>query len=353
MAADGEDHTNGAGRDAVTRQVTAACFPDLIPSRPYCCDDPRDGIMIRSRRSALRYRHVQFNGPGALAWLLFDIDKRDAYLAPRDALLPEPNIMSINPDNGHGHASYYLSSPIGSHDVARTAPRRFCEAVERGLARRLGADRFYVGLVAKNPLHPTWRTEWRVAAPYALLDLASWLDQHDMRPYPPEARQVGAGRNVNLFDLLRQVAYGEVLTYKREASRQAYEMHLLRGAEQINATFAPPLPTAEIRSIARSVAKWTWKQFSESGLSGIQAARRMAITGRNEKKLKRELGNYAVAKTDDIANVLNRSARTARRYKARVKKQQGVTTLSKSKPWEVEGMSRATWYRGRKKTEKE
>jgi hypothetical protein len=347
VAANGEDHVSATTRKPVVRQVVAESFPDLIPSRPYCCNNPRDGLLIRSRRNALRYRHIQFNGPGSLASLVFDIDKNDAYLAPSDAMLPEPNIMSINPKNGHGHASYWLSAPVGSHDFARLAPLRLYQATERGFARRLGADRFYAGLIAKNPLHPNWRTQWLVAAPYKLTDLAGWLDQHDMRPDPPEVSQLGAGRNIILFDKLRQTAYREVLLFKRESCRQAYEIHLLHGAEQVNATFPSPLSPAEVRSIARSVAKWTWKRFNESGLSRIQSARRAAITSRNEKKLELELGNYAVATTDVIANVLDRSDRTARRYKEREKQRQGVTPVAKRKPWEAEGVSRATWYRKR------
>jgi hypothetical protein len=356
VAADGEDHAYATSRAKVAFQVTAESFPDLIPRRPYCCDDPSDGLVIRSRKSALRYRHVQFNGPSARAWLVFDIDKRDAYLAPRDALLPEPNIMSINPKNGHGHASYYLSSPVGAHAAARSGPLRLYEAIDRGLARRLGADRRYVGLVAKNPLHPRWRTEWRVAQPYALPDLASWLDKNDMRPDLPQARPIGEGRNVTLFDMLRPQAYRGVLSFKRESSFPAFESHLLHAAEQINTTFVPPLSPlspAEVRSVVRSVAKWAWKKFSESGLSRIQSARRTAITTDNEKKLDMELGNYSVAGTEDVAKVLNRSDRTARRYKAREKKQQGLTALSRSKPWKSYGISRAKWYRDRQKLKRE
>jgi hypothetical protein len=279
VAADGEDHANATARHAVVRQMTAASFPDLIPTRPYCCDDPRDGIMIRSRKSALRYQHVQFNGPGALAWLVFDIDKRDAYLAPRDAMLPEPNIMSVNPKNGHGHASYCLSVPVGTHDAARLAPLRLYEATERGLARRLGADRFYAGLVAKNPLHGRWRTEWLVAAPYTLADLASWLDQHDMRPDPPEVRQLGAGRNVTLFDTLRQQAYRDVLSFKRDSSFQAFETHLFHAAEQINGTFMPPLksgasPGPSPNGPGRSSVKAVSRAFNQRGAQPSPAVMR-------------------------------------------------------------------------------
>lgn len=348
MAADREDRAYPTNGDTVVTEVTAASFSDLIPKRPFCCDDPRDGVMIRSRKRALRYQHVQFNGPGSYGWLMFDIDAQDACYAPQDALLPDPNIISVNPKNGHAHVSYRLCAPVASHDAARQAPLRFYAAVERGLARRLGADRAYAGVIAKNPLHAHWRTEFRIASPYELSELASFLHKGNMRPDPPVVRELGAGRNVALFDTLRNLGYSKVLSFKKDGSREGYAAFLLNAAEQTNLTFHSPLPKSEIRAVVKSVAKWTWTKFSEAELSRIQSARRTIVVVRNDKRLEQALGNYAIATTDDIANVLNRGQRTARRYKARAKKQQGISTLSKSRPWQVEGVSRATWYRNNK-----
>ena len=83
-----------------------------------------------------------------------DIDRADAYFAHRDANLPEPNFIAINPENGHGIARSCWR--CRSHVIRRRGiePLRFFGAVERGFARRLGADRHYVGLITKNPLHP-------------------------------------------------------------------------------------------------------------------------------------------------------------------------------------------------------
>lgn len=41
----------------------------------------------------------------------------------------------------------------------------------------------------------------------------------------------------------------------------------------MNRQFSTPLGESEVRGIAKSVAKWTWKRFTEQGLSNIQSAR--------------------------------------------------------------------------------
>jgi hypothetical protein len=41
----------------------------------------------------------------------------------------------------------------------------------------------------------------------------------------------------------------------------------------MNGQFANPLSDLEVRGIAKSVARWTWKHFTEDGLSDIQSAR--------------------------------------------------------------------------------
>jgi hypothetical protein len=95
--------------------------------------------------------------------MLHDIDRSDAYFAHEDAYLPPPNVIALNPENGHGHSAILLATPVARHSASRLAPLRFFADVERGFARRLRADRRYTGLIAKNPLHADWRVEWRAA----------------------------------------------------------------------------------------------------------------------------------------------------------------------------------------------
>jgi hypothetical protein len=53
----------------------------------------------------------------------------------------------------------------------------------------------------------------------------------------------------------------------------AWQDQLFSEAQAINLGFALPLSFAEVRQIARSVARWTWGRFSEARFSEIQSRR--------------------------------------------------------------------------------
>jgi hypothetical protein len=260
-------------------------FPSLIPSKPYCADALDAGLVIRSTAHALRRRHVQINGPSTFTWMPHDVDRRDAYFAHEDGNLPPPNVIIINPRNGHAHCAYLLTTPIARHSAARLAPLSFYAAVERGIARRLGADRCYTGLIVKNPLHAAWKVEWRREQPYALTELADALFPEDTRSDSTVQTTFGAGRNVTVFDELRTIAYREVRKFKRgdagAAGLAAFRDRLEAIALGINRQFPQALPLSEVRAIAKSVAKWTWARFTPQRFSQIQAHRARARTRRN------------------------------------------------------------------------
>jgi Replicase family/Primase C terminal 1 (PriCT-1) len=96
--------------------------------------------------------------------------------------------------------------PVARHAAARIEPLNFYSAVERGIARRIGADRYYSGLITKNPVHAYWRVEWRRDAPYTLPELADWLFPEDMQPDFSVETTLGVGRNCIVFDELRLIA---------------------------------------------------------------------------------------------------------------------------------------------------
>jgi hypothetical protein len=282
-------------------------FPGLIPAKPYCADDLHHGLEIRARAVALRRLHVQFNAPAAFRWMLHDIDSPGATIAHDDAYLPPPNVITVNPANGHAHSAYLLKIPVARHSAARIEPLRYFAAVERGVGRRLGADRLYVGLIAKNPSHQYWRVEWRRDDPYTLDELADWLFSRDMAPDVSPRTTLGAGRNVTVFDELRTFAYREVRAFKSRGERpDAFRARLERVAHGLNRQFPRALPTGEVRAIAKSVAKWTWKHFSVERFRARQSY----------------LGKRGMAK-----------------------RWAGHEAASETKPWEKLSVSRATYYR--------
>lgn len=170
----------------------------------------------------------------------------------------------------------------------------------------LEADKRFVGLIVKNPLHTDWLVEWRRDEPYSLDELNDWLFDRDKGFDPRPEAQFGAGRNVTTFNELRTFAYYEVLKFKR-AGRDlaAFGARLNSVAIGINRQFERPMAYSEVRAIAKSVAKWVWRRFSDERFSEIQ------------------------------------QARIARRWA-------GHVAASVTQPWAELGISRATFYRRRR-----
>jgi hypothetical protein len=301
---------SAAGSPSWPRSSLRERFGDYLPLKPYAVDHLPGRLLIQPRASALRRRLIQLNHPSAIQWLVQDLDTDSSYFAHRDSNLPAPNFIAINPDNRHAHAAYLLATPVLRHSAARTAPLQYLAAIERGIARRLSADPRYAGLIAKNPLHPDWRVEWRREEPYSLGELESWLFPRDMAAVASVANAVGLGRNCAIFDGLRTFAYCKVLAFKRQVDLEAFRRHLEQRAMLINNDFDQPLHFKELRCIARSVARWTWRQFSESG---------------------------------------QQTWRSGRGRLAAMRRWRNHLSVESAKPWVAERISRATWYRRRRK----
>lgn len=138
------------------------------------------------------------------------------------------------------------------------------------MTRALGADQAYTHFLTKTPGHSRWRTIWGRQQPYGLDELRRALPEDLPLPRKISRREaVGFGRNVSLFDSLRAWAYRARLEYSRF---EAFSEACLGHAQALN-TFAAPLPFSEVRSTARSVAKWVWANFSESEFAAVQSAR--------------------------------------------------------------------------------
>ena len=252
---------------------------DRLPRRPYCADDLSEGLRIRSLAQALTKPYLQVNPPHLRVWSIFDVDRPGAALAWEDAGLPPPAWAAVNRENGHAHIVYGLSAPVlvDSPDM-RQAPMRYLCAVEAAFRAKLDADSGYSGLITKNPTHPLWHVLRGPQRGYELGELAEWVDlsKHAPRRKPEE---VGLGRNVSLFDWLRQYAYRQIRQYKGAGERNfvLWQAHLNSKALERNGDFQQPLDGKEVWHIAKSVAKWTWRRFdlaaSDARFSALQAHR--------------------------------------------------------------------------------
>ena len=255
-------------------------FVSDLSKAPYCTDNPRHGVYRAPRPIALEHRGIQYNRKSAHSWLNIDIDRPMAAFAWEDAKLVVPNVVAVNPDNGHAHPGWKLLKPVHCHDTANPKPLRYFAAIERGFRRRLGGDPNYTGLIAKNPLHPHWRTMWLAPYPYSLQELAECLDQADMRSAATPREEAGLGRHTALFDHVRHIAYREVAIARRASSREAFFGHLLTIALEFNTGFMPPLTFGDVRATVRSIAKWSWANVGFGARSNSKQVNRGLKSGR-------------------------------------------------------------------------
>lgn len=255
-------------------------------------------------------------------------------MAPYDADLPEPFWASVNPENRHAHLCYGLEAPVMLGACDRPKPMRYLAAIEHAMAAKLGADLGYSGLITKNPLHKHWETVWadggvnwsgKTDAPvmrrrwtgqgiYSLAFLAEHLDLPKFIP-KRKPEEVGLGRNVTIFDWLRQEAYREVRGWKKAGGSGVYVQwltHLYHKALGRSGDMLIPLDSREVHCIAKSVSKWVWNRFDVAA-SDERFSKRQAARGRR-----------GGLKSGEVRK---------------------AGSVSEAKPWEAEGVSRRTWFR--------
>lgn len=262
-------------------QYSLFSFEELAVKKPWCSDDLSYGLRVLPKAIALKKKYIQPNGPTHKYWVCIDVDREGAGVDWEDRGAPEPSIIVINPENKHAHLMYLLETPVRVASDGSGAALRYLAAVENALVEKVSGDRGYSGLIVKNPLHPAWQTiASGRATGYDLNELCEWVDLSNV-PKKRKNRQAdyGLGRNCNLFDGLREWAYKAIRqgwpTYNRWLEAVTVR------AVGINAGFNTPLAPNEVLQVAKSVAKWTYKNVTEHGFSEWQA-----VQGRKGGKAK-------------------------------------------------------------------
>ena len=251
-------------------------FKANLPDRPYCSKQKPIRLQITSIKRALKYPYIQLNEPWRRVWLVMDIDREGGAFAWEDADLAPPTFTAINKLNGHAHSGWLMECPVLMGDHDRAAPMRYLEAIEGYMTEKLQADPGYAGLIAKNPLNPTWTALYGERQPYTLDWLADYLPGIEKWRKPDTAQLTGVGRNVDTFDGIRVWAYKHVLDRKRDGvTRAAWTAELVdRCAVFTNEAHpASPLSTGECRHIGHSIGKWTYRVFSLERFAQIQGER--------------------------------------------------------------------------------
>ena len=262
-------------------------YINQIQSWVLCADDFENGTYRKPKNKALNKKYIGYNNNYFMNGFVFDIDQPEGAIAWDDCGLPKPNIIIQNTKNGHAHLLYALKAPVCKTDNARTKPLKLASLIQKGFTDRLKADRAYADVLMKNPINEAeWRTIWGNVEAYDLSYLSEFIpdDIQEQKRLPAD----GLGRNVNLFEDLRKYAYKSVLNFKEKSNYEIWERELILKADGLN-TFcngSNPLSYNEIKATAKSVAKWTWRNFNKECFSSIQSFRGKKNAGKKKTKVR-------------------------------------------------------------------
>lgn len=239
-------------------------FNDRLPRKPYCSDDLQYGLRILPKAQALVKRYIQPNPPHSSFSMVFDVDRAGSAIDWTDRSCPTPNLTIMNLSNAHSHLVYHLETGVCTAPDARAAPLRYAAAIERALCMKLDADAGYAGLVCKNPNHAEWRvTQWQPKL-YTLDWLADYLDLRTANGLVIDAGY-GLGRNCTIFEKTRQWAYRAIRRGWPDLPQ--WSAACFERATAYNLQFSNPLIDNEVKAIAKSIARWTHKRFTEKAFA--------------------------------------------------------------------------------------
>jgi hypothetical protein len=228
----------------------------------------------QSRAEALSRLYIQANPSALITSLVIDVDHDDALLRvmEHETGIPVPSYVAQS-GTGKAHVAYMLKAPVCRTDNARLEPMRFAARVERGLVNALSGDLGYAGFLTKNPVHEDWDTFWATDHLYSLGELATQLMGWIPRTLPRRASaNSGLGRNVALFNRVRLWSYRAVRNHWGTGP-EGWEQATYAYALAVNEEFDAPLDASEVVHLARSVSRWTWRNFTREGFSQVQAER--------------------------------------------------------------------------------
>lgn len=298
-----------------TAPIQAALFADAwpasyaaiaarFPHKPYVTNNPKQGTVIRPLHLALEYSFIQYDPPAYSHMLIVDYDGKAGTGITVDeiwkmARVPAPNYIAITPGTGRerGHLAWAITAPVCTTDAARIKPIEYFARIEQGFVSVLHGDETFSGLLTKNPASTSWEMEWITPNPYTLDELAASVSiprysnkkqkDADVEPLKP----YGHGRKVLTFHSVRKWSYSAVSAFW-SVGYDGWHEAVREQVEKVNAQFAQPIPASHRKSIAKSIAKWVWRNFTPSSKAYLVEATHkpevQAIRGRMKGAEKRQ-----------------------------------------------------------------
>lgn len=313
-------------------------FYDDLPLKPYC--SPVKGVCyVNPKERAIDEHYIQPNHPAVTKWLCFDIDHPDALFSYYYNNVPTPNLIIVNPDNGHAHACYRLKEPVGLTGESRIKPINYMRAVYYALRRALGADAGYVGNLIKCPFASRmWQVYVNGNRGYDLKDLGDMLD---LEPLPTKtANDDIFGRNIAVFDYTRHKAY----PIAHEHSQKTLLLVLIDIATEYNATLPMPLFGNEIYTICKSISKYCKSARFNTG--EVSAAHREVQRMRGKKGGQKSKRTRAAMSERTKQPWIQQGISQSTYYRRKKQSEKIDTEVMHDKtPWKSMGISRSTYYR--------
>ena len=333
-------------------------FQRLLPSKPYCSDNLKKGLLIRPRNTAMKKKYIQLNPPHQIAFMVIDIDYSIDYaIIAEDCGLPNPMFCVINRRNRHAHLIYALKHPVYKTSMAHSAPLKYFKAIYDAYCERLHADPMYSGLIAKNPLSDKWRVFMLNDYLYELGELADCVDLTRKPTKKPVEEIAGLGRNCWIFENIRLWSYSAIRDFwgVRHNYSEWFDTVKFKCGQE-NAKFSEPLYDTEINQIAKSIAGWTWRHITPEGLDNWH--KRLIDKRWSSKKKSGMEMLLEGCSVDVVASELDVSQRTVYRWLKEASPEEvkqisefKPKSLSEIKPWEAMGISRRWFYELKKRGE--
>lgn len=240
---------------------------------PASDDVKRHGLRSLPVAEALSKRFIKTNPPRLTSMLVIDVDDPEAERRVLSKAwdteeIPEPNWLLINPWSGHAHVGYWLGTPVATSELASEPALKFLHDMQRKLTKAIGGDVHYSHGTTRSPFMRGNPTRFLRQEPYELKEIASPLKNIKLDSgYHIDAAE---GRNVNLFNNVKGRAYSVRRLY---SDFYEFQERVFDIAAEFNLR-APgdPLQPSEVQSIAKSIAKWTWKRINPKKFPARQAA---------------------------------------------------------------------------------
>lgn len=217
--------------------------------------------------------------PISIVALGYDIDSRDALerLAATNVgcgTVPTPNLAIYRRLSGHALAIYTLRRPVLRGPGARPSPLAALGRCSEYLLDQLAADAGYAGVLASNPTHTDYDTQWLRREAYTLAELRRYIPHGWRRPRMP---RTDAGRNCAIFGALMRFAGCREHTVA-DVCRYAQQLH-----DEIDVLTPHSFTASELKGIVSSVLRYR-AQWAARGWHTPQWIARQAARGRRNTK---------------------------------------------------------------------